>query len=66
MTKEQVHEAICKWTKEDKMLLAMKCQLKGIGAGELEEKIANTMTCVEKAVKQAVANYKYWEGGAEK
>ena len=31
MTKEQIHEALCKAPDEDKMRLAIACQMNGIG-----------------------------------
>lgn len=36
MTKEQVHEALCKAPDEDKMRLAIACQMNGIDVQDIE------------------------------
>lgn len=36
MTKEQIHEALCKAPDEDKMRLAIACQLNGIDVRDIE------------------------------
>lgn len=59
MTKEQVHELLCKATDEDKMRLAIACQMKGIDIQDVEIGLANVLTGVEKAIKLAIEYYKY-------
>ena len=41
MTKEQVHEALCKAPDEDKMRLAIACQMNGIDVQDVETGLAN-------------------------
>lgn len=36
MTKEQIHEALCKAPDEDKMRLAIACQMNGIDVRDIE------------------------------
>lgn len=48
MTKEQVHEALCKAPDEDKMRLAIACQMNGIDVQDVETGLANVLTGVQK------------------
>lgn len=65
MTKEQVHEALCKASDEDKMRLAMACQMHGVQIQTLEESFTNILTGVQKAIKPAIEYYKYLGGGTD-
>ena len=47
MTKEQIHEALCKAPDEDKMRLAIACQLNGIDVRDIETGLANVLTGVQ-------------------
>lgn len=51
MTKEQVHEALCKAPDEDKMRLAIACQMNGIDVQDVETGLANVLTGVQKSYK---------------
>lgn len=42
MTKEQVHEALCKAPDEDKMRLAIACQMNGIDVQDVETGLRKT------------------------
>ena len=59
MTKEQIHEALCKAPDEDKMRLAIACQLNGIDVRDIETGLANVLTGVQKAIKPAIEYYRY-------
>lgn len=54
MTKEQIHEALCKAPDEDKMRLAIACQMNGIDVRDIETGLANVLTGVQKAIKPAI------------
>lgn len=62
MTKEQVHEALCKAPDEDKMRLAIACQMNGIDVRDIETGLANVLTGVQKAIKPAIEYYRYLGG----
>lgn len=62
MTKEQIHEALCKAPDEDKMRLAIACQLNGIDVRDIETGLANVLTGVQKAIKPAIEYYRYLGG----
>lgn len=62
MTKEQIHEALCKAPDEDKMRLAIACQMNGIDIQDAEIVLANVLTGVEKTIKPAIEYYKYLGG----
>ena len=62
MTKEQIHEALCKVPDEDKMRLAIACQLNGIDVWDIETGLANVLTGVQKAIKPAIEYYRYLGG----
>lgn len=65
MTKEQIHEALCKAPDEDKMRLAIVCQMNGIDIQDAEIGLANVLTGVEKAIKPAIEYYKYLGGSID-
>lgn len=58
MTKEQIHEALCKAPDEDKMRLAIACQMNGIDVRDIETGLANVLTGVQKAIKPAIEYYR--------
>ena len=58
MTKEQVHEALCKAPDEDKMRLAIACQMNGIDVQDVETGLANVLTGVQKVIKPAIEYYR--------
>ena len=62
MTKEQVHDALCKAPDEDKMRLAIACQMNGIDVQDVETGLANVLTGVQKAIKLAIEYYSYLGG----
>lgn len=62
MTKEQIHEALCKAPDEDKMRLAIACQMNGIDVRDIETGLANVLTGVQKAIKPAIEYYRYLGG----
>jgi hypothetical protein len=62
MTKEQIHEALCKAPDEDKMRLAIACQMNGIDVRDIETGLANVLTSVQKAIKPAIEYYRYLGG----
>lgn len=62
MTKEQVHDALCKASDEDKMRLALACQMRGIDIRIVEENLANLFTGVQKSLTPAIEYYKYLGG----
>lgn len=47
MTKEQIHEALCKAPDEDKMRLAIACQMNGIDVRDIETGLANVLTGIQ-------------------
>jgi hypothetical protein len=63
MTKEQVHEAFCKGSDEEKMRLAVMCQMNGVDIRALEETMANVLTEVQKNIGTAMDYYRYLNGG---
>jgi len=65
MTKEQVHEALCKAPDEDKMRLAIACQMNGIDVQDIETGLANVLTGVQKAIKPAIEYYRYLGGSID-
>lgn len=54
MTKEQVHDALCQASDEDKMKMALACQINGIDIQSVEETLANVLTGVQKSIKPAI------------
>ena len=58
MTKEQIHEALCKAPDEDKMRLAIACQLNGIDVRDIE----TGFTGVQKAINPVIEYYRYLGG----
>ena len=60
--KEQIHEALCKAPDEDKMRLAIACQMNGIDVRDIETGLANVLTGVQKAIKPAIEYYRYLGG----
>lgn len=58
MTKEQIHEALCKAPDEDKMRLAIACH----DVRDIETGLANVLTGVQKAIKPAIEYYRYLGG----
>lgn len=60
MTKEQIHEALCKAPDEDKMRLAIACQMNGIDVRDIETGLANVLT--GEAIKPAIEYYRYLGG----
>lgn len=60
MTKEQIHEALCKAPDEDKMRLAIACQMNGIDVRDIETGLANVLTGVQKAIKPAIEYYTFF------
>ena len=62
ITAEQIHEALCKAPDEDKMRLAIACQLNGIDVRDIETGLANVLTGVQKAIKPAIEYYRYLGG----
>ena len=62
MTKEQIHEALCKAPDEDKMRLAIACQMNGIDVRDIETGLANVLTGIQKAIKPAIEYYRYLGG----
>lgn len=62
MTKEQVHDALCKASDEDKMKMAMACQMNGVDIQSIEEAIANVVTGVQENIEPAMEYYRYLGG----
>ena len=62
MTKEQAHDALCKASDEDKMRLALSCQMNGVDIRSVEETLANVVTGVQNAIKPAIEYYRYLGG----
>lgn len=62
MTKEQIHDALCKASDEDKMKMAMACQMNGVDIQSVEEAIANVVTGVQKNIEPAKEYYRYLGG----
>lgn len=62
MTKEQVHDALCKASDEDKMRLDLSCQMNGVDIRSVEETLANVVTGVQNAIKPAIEYYRYLGG----
>lgn len=62
MTKEQVHDALCKASDEDKMKMVLACQMNGIDIQSVEETLANVLTGVQKSIKSAMEYYRYLGG----
>ena len=62
MTKEQVHDALCKASDEDKMKMALACQMNGVDIQSAEETLANVLTGVQKSIKPAMEYYRYLGG----
>jgi len=62
MTKEQVHDALCKASDEDKMKMALACQMNGVDIQSVEETLANVLTGVQKSIKPAMEYYRYLGG----
>jgi hypothetical protein len=62
MTKEQVHDALCQASDEDKMKMALACQMNGIDIQSVEETLANVLTGVQKSIKPAMEYYRYLGG----
>ena len=59
MTSKEVHNMICMSTPEQKMDIAIQCQLKGLDIKELEESIATLSTAIEGSIQKATEIYKY-------
>lgn len=62
MTKEQVHDALCKASDEDKMKMALACQMNGVDIQSVEETLANVLTGIQKSIKPAMEYYRYLGG----
>lgn len=62
MTENQIHEALCKASDEDKMRLAIACQINGVDIRQVEKTLANVLTGVQKTIKPAIEYYKYLGG----
>lgn len=62
MTKEQIHEALCEAPDEDKMRLAIACQMNGTDIQDVEIALANVLTGVKKTIKPSIEYYKYLGG----
>ena len=56
------NEALCKAPDEDKMRLAIACQMNGIDVRDIETGLANVLTGVQKAIKPAIEYYRYLGG----
>lgn len=65
MTKEQIREALCKAPDEDKMRLAIACQLNGIDVRDIEAGLANVLTGVQKTIEPAIEYYRYLGGSID-
>lgn len=59
MTSKEVHNMICMATPEQKMAIAIECQLKGLDIRELEKTIATLSTGIEGGIQKATEIYKY-------
>lgn len=64
MTKQEVHEELCKMPEEQKRLLAFSCQLNGVNIEDLEETLAKILTEFQKSMQPAMKTLQYLEGGA--
>lgn len=63
MTKQEVHEALCKGSDQDKMRLAVACQIHGVSVESVEELLSNILTSVQVAIEPALKDYEYLRGG---
>lgn len=59
MTSKEVHNMICMATPEQKMTIAIQCQLKGLDIRELEKSIATLSTVIEGSMQKATEIYRY-------
>ncbi len=62
MTQQEVHEIFTKASDEEKMHLAIGCQMNGIHPIQLETTLANVVTGIQKSLMPAINYYKYLEG----
>ena len=62
MTKQEIHEALCKMSDQEKMRLSVACQLNGVSVEDIEEMLANVITGVQAAVEPALQYYRYLGG----
>lgn len=63
VTKQEIHEALCKGSDQEKMRLAVACQVNGISVESLEELIANVVNHAQVAIEPALKDYEYLRGG---
>ena len=63
VTKQKIHEALCELPDQEKMTLAVECQLNGISVESLEELIANAVNYAQAAIEPSLKNYEYLRGG---
>lgn len=63
MTKQEVHEAFCKSSDQEKMRLATACAINGITVESVEEMLANVITGLQVSIEPVLKEYKYLNGG---
>lgn len=65
MTQQEVHEMLCNAPDEQKMQLALQCQLRGVDIQSVEKCLANALTLAMSAIQPALDTYKYLNGGTD-
>ena len=65
MDKTEVHKMLTQLPDDQKMKLAIECQLNGVTVEQLEETLARILSGVEACVTPVLKEYRYLCGGSD-
>ena len=65
MDKTEVHEMLTKLPDDQKMKLAIQCQINNMTVAQVEEMLANIFTAVQQNITPAIREYQYLNGDIE-
>lgn len=65
MDKTEVHKMLTQLPDDQKMKLAINCQLNNVTVEQIEDLLARVLTSVQESITPALKEYKYLCGGSD-